>query len=169
MSKKMLPEFVPPMMADSAKAPFDSPDWIFEIKLDGYRAITVFNAAGRPHLWSRNGLALEAKFPAIANAVSKLKMRSTILDGEVVAVDENGIPRFQLLQRFQKQPTAPTLYYVFDILWYDGEDLTGKPILERRSVLERVLKPAPGFSSGVMSKPKARRSSILQKKRGWKG
>jgi len=97
------------MMAESTKAAFDSPDWIFQIKLDGYRAITVFDSAGTPHLWSRNGLPLETKFPAIAEAVSKLKLRSTILDGEVVAVDENGIPRFQLLQKFQKQPTAPTV------------------------------------------------------------
>jgi bifunctional non-homologous end joining protein LigD len=117
MPKKTIPTFIPPMMAESAKAPLDSPDCIFEIKLDGYRAITVFDSAGKPHLWSRNGLALEAKFPAVATAVSKLKLRSTILDGEVVAVDEDGIPRFQLLQRFQKQPTAPTLYYVFDVLW----------------------------------------------------
>src|ERR1700751_4110158 len=132
---KMFPEFVPPMMAESAKAPFDSPDWIFEIKLDGYRAIADFDPSGKPHFWSRNGLALEAKFPAISKAVSKLKLRSTILDGEVVAVDEDGIPRFQLLQRFQKQPTAPTLYYVFDILWRNSEDLTGNSIPERRSVL----------------------------------
>jgi bifunctional non-homologous end joining protein LigD len=132
VSKKMFPKFVPPMMAESAKAPFDSPDWIFEIKLDGYRAITVFDSAGKPHLWSRNGLALEAKFPTITKAVSKLKLRSTILDGEVVAVDENVIPRFQLLQRFQKQPTAPTLYYVFDVLWNDGEDATEKKLLARR-------------------------------------
>jgi bifunctional non-homologous end joining protein LigD len=118
------------MMADSAKAPFDSPDWIFEIKLDGYRAITVFDAAGKPHLWSRNGLALEAKFPAVAQAVPKLKLRSTVLDGEVVAVDENGIPRFQLLERFQKQPTAPTLYCVFDVLWHNGEEPPGKTIIE---------------------------------------
>ena len=113
------------MMAQSAKEPFDSPDWIVEIKLDGYRAITVFDSAGNSHLWSRNGLALEAKFPAVATAVSKLKLRSTILDGEVVAVDANGIPRFQLLQRFQKQPTAPTLYYVFDVLWYNGDEPHG--------------------------------------------
>src|SRR6201990_602656 len=142
MSKKTFPESVPPMMAESAKVPFDAPDWIFEIKLDGYRAITVFDSVGKPHLWSRNGLPLEAKFPAIAEAVSKLKLRSTILDGEVVAVDENGIPRFQLLQRFQKQPTAPTLYYIFDVLWYKGDDLTGKTIMARRIVLERVLKAA---------------------------
>jgi ATP-dependent DNA ligase len=75
MPKNPLPKFVPPMMAESAKAPFDSPDWIFEIKLDGYRAITVFNSSGKPHLWSRNGLALEAKFPAIARAVFKPKLR----------------------------------------------------------------------------------------------
>lgn len=60
--------------ANSVKDPFDASDWIFEIKLDGYRAITVFDAAGKPHLWSRNGLPLEAKFPAGANAVSKLKL-----------------------------------------------------------------------------------------------
>jgi bifunctional non-homologous end joining protein LigD len=148
MPKKTFPSFVSPMMANSTTEPFDSPDWIFEIKLDGYRAITVFDEAGKPHLWSRNCLALEAKFPAIASAVAKLKLRSTILDGEVVAVDKNGIPRFQLLQRFQKQPTAPTLYYVFDVLWHNRVDLTGKPILERRSVLERIIKtvPVPAWS-----------------------
>ena len=75
------------MMAESAKTPFDAPDWIFEIKLDDYG----LRSCGKPHLWSRNGLAVEAKFPAAATAVSKLKLRST-----VVAVDENGIPRFQL-------------------------------------------------------------------------
>src|ERR1700730_6053285 len=148
MPKKTFPEFVPPMMAESAKTPFDSPDWIFEIKLDGYRAITVFDAAGKTHLWSRNELPLEPKFPAISRAVSKLKLRSTILDGEVVAVDEKGIPRFQLLQRFQKQPTAPTLYYVFDVLWSNGVDFTGKTILERRALLEKILKPAAGIQLG---------------------
>src|SRR4029077_16252519 len=114
MAKKTFQTFVPPMVANSVKEPFDSPDWTFEVKLDGYRGIAVFDAAGKPHLWSRNGLPLEQKFPAVATALSKLKLRSTILDGEVGAVAENGIPRFQLLQRFQKQPTALTLYYIFD-------------------------------------------------------
>jgi bifunctional non-homologous end joining protein LigD len=169
MTKKTVPDFVPPMMAESAKAPFDSPDWIFEIKLDGYRAMTVFDPAGKPQLWSRNSLPLAAKFPAIAKAVSKLKLRSTILDGEVVAVDENGIPRFQLLQRFQKQPTAPTIYYVFDILCHDGEDLTGKSILERRSVLERVLKPAPGIQLGQYVEAEGKALFALTKEKGMEG
>jgi bifunctional non-homologous end joining protein LigD len=169
MPKTAFPDFVPPMMAESVKTPFDSPDWIFEIKLDGYRAITVFDSTGKAHFWSRNGLPLEAKFPAIANAVSKLKLRSTVLDGEVVAVDENRIPRFQLLQRFQKQPTAPTLYYVFDVLWHEGEDLTGKPILERRSVLERILKPAAGIQLGRYVEDEGKALFKLTKEKGMEG
>jgi bifunctional non-homologous end joining protein LigD len=100
MLKQTFPDFVPPMMAESAKTPFDSPEWIFEIKLDGYRAITVFDTAGKPHLWSRNGLPFEQKFPATAKAVFILKLRSAVLDGEIVAMDENGIPRFQLLPEY---------------------------------------------------------------------
>jgi bifunctional non-homologous end joining protein LigD len=169
VAKPTFPDFVPPMMAESTKAPFDSQDWIFEIKLDGYRAITVFDSAGKAHLWSRNGLSLEAKFPAIANAVSKLKLRSTVLDGEVVAVDEKGIPRFQLLQRFQKQPTAPTLYYVFDLLWYRGDDLTQKPVLERRNVLERVLKPVAGIQLGSYVEAEGKALFELTKEKGMEG
>src|ERR1700741_3950820 len=169
MAKKTFPEFVPPMMAESAKAPFDSPDFIFEIKLDGYRAITVFDATGLPHLWSRNGLLLEQKFPAIAKAVSKLKLRSTVLDGEVVAVDEDGIPRFQLLQRFQKQPTAPTLYYVFDVLWSDGADITGKPVLERRALLEHIIKPVSGIQLGSYVQNEGKALFQLVKEKGMEG
>jgi bifunctional non-homologous end joining protein LigD len=94
-------------------------------------------------------LPLEQKFPANAKAVSKLKLRSAVLDGEIAAVDEKGIPRFQLLQRFQKQPTAPTLYYVLDVLWSDGADITGQTVLERRAVLEHIIKPVPGIQLGT--------------------
>jgi bifunctional non-homologous end joining protein LigD len=126
VAKKIFPEFVPPMMANRAKEPFDARDWLFEVKLDGYRAITVFARGGEIRLWSRNELPLEEKFPAVAQALARLKLRSTILDGEIVVEDENGIPRFQLLQRFQKQPTGPTVYYLFDLLWCDGVDLAAE-------------------------------------------
>ena len=157
------------MMAESAKIPFDSPDWIFEIKLDGYRAITVFDDAGKYHLWSRNGLPLEQKFPAIAKVATKLKLRSTVLDGEIVAVDEGGIPRFQLLQRFQKQPTAPTLYYVFDVPWTDGLDITGQTILERRALLERIIKPVPGIQLGTYVQNEGKALFQLVKEKGMEG
>ena len=123
----------------------------------------------KPHLWSRNGLPLEEKFPAIAQAVSKLKLRSTILDGEVVAVDENGIPRFQLLQTFQKQPTARTVYYVFDVRWRNGEDLTGRPFLERRAVLEQILKPNAGIQLGSYVENEGTALFNLTKEKGMEG
>jgi bifunctional non-homologous end joining protein LigD len=61
-----------------------------------------------------------------------LKLRSTILDGEIVALDSAGIPRFQLLQQWQKRPTAPVVYFLFDLLWYSGRDVTGKTVVQLR-------------------------------------
>jgi hypothetical protein len=66
----------------------------------------VIDDAGKARIWSRNHLPLEPKFPTIGDAVSQLNLRSTILDGEIVALDSDGIPRFQLLQQWQKRPTA---------------------------------------------------------------
>src|ERR1700730_17218423 len=114
------------MTASVAKKPFNDPDWIFETKLDGFRAIAVIDSTGKSRIWSRNHLPLEPKFPTVAAAVDQLKLRSTILDGEIVALDEEGIPRFQLLQQWQKRPTAPVVFYLFDLLWCDGRDVTGK-------------------------------------------
>jgi bifunctional non-homologous end joining protein LigD len=169
MPKETFPDFVPPMMAQSAKEPFDSVDWIFEIKLDGYRAITVFDAAGKPHVWSRNALPLEQKFPSISTTLSRLKLRSTVLDGEIVAVDENDIPRFQLLQRFQKQPTAPTLYFVFDVFWNNGADVTGKTLMGRRTVLETIVKPAAGIQLGNYVEGEGKSLFDLTKAKGMEG
>jgi ATP-dependent DNA ligase len=92
VAKKPLPEFVAPMTASSVKQAFDSSDWIFETKLDGYRAIAVIDSTGKARIWSRNRLPLEQKFPTVGEAVNQLKLRSTILDGEIVALDEEGIP-----------------------------------------------------------------------------
>ena len=80
MAKKPLPEFIAPMQASSAKEPFDSPHWIFETKLDGYRAIAVIDSAGKAKIWSRNRLPLESKFPMVLDAVERLKLHSTILE-----------------------------------------------------------------------------------------
>jgi ATP-dependent DNA ligase len=78
MPGKSLPQFVAPMQASSAKKPFDSPDWIFENKLDGYRAIAVIDSTGKARIWSRNRLPLEQKFPTVREAAEELNLRSTI-------------------------------------------------------------------------------------------
>ena len=138
MPRKTLPLFVEPMQASSVKEPFDSPDWIFETKLDGYRAIAVIDSAGKARIWSRNRLPFGPKFPMVLDAVDQLKLRSTILDGEIVALDSEGIPRFQLLQQWQKRPTAPVVFYLFDLLWSDGRRSFTAALLQQIQPLHLV-------------------------------
>jgi len=76
------------------------------------------------------------------------RLRSTILDGEIVALDRDGVPRFQLLQQWQKRPTDPVVLYLFDLLWCDGRDITGKRVLQRRDRLEQIISPVPGIQVG---------------------
>jgi bifunctional non-homologous end joining protein LigD len=147
-AQETLPQFVAPMMASAVKEPFNHLDWIFETKLDGFRSIAVIDSAGKARLWSRNRLPLEPKFPMVLNAVDQLKLRSTILDGEIAALDAEGIPRFQLLQQWQKRPTAPVVYFLFDLLWSDGRDFTVKTVLERRKRLQEIITPVDGIQVG---------------------
>ena len=169
MRDKPLPQFVAPMMASVAGEPFDSADWIFETKLDGYRAIAVIDPSGKTRIWPRNQLPLEQKFPSIRDAVEGLNLRSTILDGEIVALDEEGIPRFQLLQKWQKRPTAPVVYFLFDLLWCDGRDLTGKTVLQRRERLEEIITPVAGIQVGGYVEARGKDLFQLAKEKGLEG
>jgi bifunctional non-homologous end joining protein LigD len=85
------------------------------------------------------------------------------------AVDENGIPRFQLLQRFQKQPKAPTLYFVFDVLWTNGVDVTGETLLERRAILENIVKPSSSIQLGNYVEGEGKALFELTKAKGMEG
>ena len=107
-------------MAQSSAQPFDNLGWIFEMKWDGYRAIATIST-GRVNLWSRNGLSLDSKYPTISQELKKLKVKSAIIDGEIVVLDSEGIPRFELLQRFQSDRKGELIYIVFDLLYLNGE------------------------------------------------
>jgi bifunctional non-homologous end joining protein LigD len=169
MPKKHLPQFVAPMQASSVKKPFDSQDWIFETKLDGFRAIAVIDSTGKARIWSRNHLPLESKFPTVREAVDELNLRSTILDGEIVALDEKGIPRFQLLQKWQKCPTAPVAYVLFDLLWDNGRDLTGKSVVQRRERLQEIITPVAGIQVGGYLEKRGVELFQLAKEKGLEG
>ena len=119
-------------------APADSANWTFELKYDGFRAIAAI-AGGDIALWSRNELDLAKRFPHIATVVSRIKVRDAVLDGEIVALDEKGAPRFQLLQQGENRE----LIFFFDILWLDGKDLRRLEYRERRAILEKLLKRPP--------------------------
>jgi len=94
---------------------------------------------GNVRLVSRNGLSLNAKFPGIVEALKSLKVESAILDGELVVIDEEGIPRFELVQRIQQKPPGELIYFTFDLLYRNGEDLTGVALVRRREILSQLV------------------------------
>jgi bifunctional non-homologous end joining protein LigD len=136
------PRDVKPMLATLVDQPFDNPDWIYEIKWDGYRVIAYLNR-GRVEIRSRNNLSFNEKFNVIKDALEQWDIKA-VLDGEIVALDEQGRPDFQQLQNVLKhKDTAHLVYYIFDILWYDGKDLTQLPLMERKEILKSIF-PDPG-------------------------
>jgi len=115
----------------------DSKDWIYEIKFDGYRSLAV-KTGGKVQLRSRNDNDFAVRYPAIAKALQSIP-DETVIDGEVVAVDEEGRPSFNLLQNYGSSKT-PLIYYAFDVLVLAGKDVMGETLETRRGLLEsRVL------------------------------
>ena len=129
-----------PMLATLTDQPFDDKDWLFETKWDGFRAIAVAGP-GHARLYSRRGHDISEKYPSICQALAAIK-HEAVLDGELVALDSHGRSRFQLLQNAGRN-SARLLYCVFDLLYLDGKDLRGKPLLERKAALERILPKSP--------------------------
>ena len=112
--------------------------WIREIKLDGYRAL-AFKNAGKAQLRSRNNNDMSGRYPAIAKALAKMPDDS-VIDGELVALDEDGRPSFNLLQNYGNS-TGPLIYFVFDVPVLAGRDLKGEPLEMRRGLLEKKVMP----------------------------
>ena len=128
------------MLATLTDQPFDDPDWVFETKWDGFRAIAVVRP-GHARLYSRRGHDISAKYPTICQALAAIE-HEAVLDGELVALDAHGRSRFQLLQNAGRD-SVQLLYCVFDLLSLDGKDLRGKTLLERKALLERILPESP--------------------------
>jgi bifunctional non-homologous end joining protein LigD len=128
------------MLATLTDKPFDDSDWIFETKWDGFRAIAVAKP-GHASLYSRNLIDTSRKYPTICQALASVTQQ-VVLDGELVALDEHGRSRFQLLQNAEREKVH-LLYCVFDLLYLDGKDLRGKPLIERKELLKAVLPKSP--------------------------
>jgi len=136
---KPMPHGIKPMLTTLIREPFDHPDWIFEVKWDGYRSIAEITD-GDVLLYSRNGLPFNRKFPLIVDALEKFDFEA-VLDGEIVVVDALGQPDFQMLQDYQKTGTGHLVYYVFDLLHLEGRDLTNLPLVKRKDLLKKILPP----------------------------
>jgi bifunctional non-homologous end joining protein LigD len=138
---KPMPHGIQPMLATLVKEPFDHPEWIFEVKWDGDRAIAEVRN-GDVLLYSRNQISLKNKFFPIVESLQKFSFEA-VLDGEIVVVDDRGHPDFQMLQNYQKSGSGHLLYYVFDILYFRGHDLTNLPLLRRKELLKKILPSVP--------------------------
>jgi ATP-dependent DNA ligase len=120
-----------------AERPPSGPDWLHEIKHDGFRIIARRDANG-VRLYTRNGYNFASRFPQIVEAVSKLKVRSCLIDGEAIVVDERGLSAFDLLRSWRHDHAA--MLCAFDLIEVDGKDLRSGPIEERKQVLAKVLR-----------------------------
>jgi bifunctional non-homologous end joining protein LigD len=125
------------MLASEAEHPFDDKEWLFEIKWDGYRAI----AEKTKHdilLYSRNGLNFLLHYPVVADQIKNIKA-DVVIDGEIVVLNDNGNPEFQLLQLYSENKDRPIQYYVFDLIRLNGRDTTGLSLLERKELLKKII------------------------------
>jgi bifunctional non-homologous end joining protein LigD len=137
-------EEVTPMQAEVRARPFTAAGWLFELKYDGYRLLAGRSAAGdAARLLYRSGRDATALFPELALAVAALPFAPLVLDGEAVALDDSGRPRFGLLQRrAQRVAGAAAALFVFDLLACEGFDLRPLPLTARKAALRRVLAAA---------------------------
>jgi bifunctional non-homologous end joining protein LigD len=144
-----MPEVIHPMLATLVDEPFSDPEWIFETKWDGFRSVCFVNN-GKARFVSRNQIEMTAQYPELATVGKQVDARQAILDGEIVALDGDGMPRFQLLQpRVGRKSGLQALrgkgeivYFVFDLLYCDGYDLMRCSVVERKQALEQILRPA---------------------------
>jgi len=146
-----MPKIITPMLAELGKGePPASGDWVYEIKWDGVRAI-CFIESGKLKMFSRNGNAMDKQYPELSILPHQVQARQAIIDGEIAALDAQGRPSFELLQRRINVAEAsaiarlarshPVVLFAFDLLYLDGRDLRSEPLIERKKLLKEMLKP----------------------------
>ena len=131
--------FIEPCLPSSAERPPSGPDWIHEIKHDGYRLMARRDSVGI-RLLTRNGHDWSPRYPLIREAVNRLKVRSCLIDGEAVACDENGLAVFERLRR--KREGRHVFLYAFDLIELNGDDLRRDPLEVRKATLRSMLAKA---------------------------
>lgn len=128
------------MAAESVPELPEGEDWIYEIKLDGYRAL-ILKDGQRVQICSRNAKDLTRMYPTIATAALELRAETAVIDGEIVALGPDGKPSFQAMQHRGSSPGHQIVFYAFDVLQVNGRDVMGEPLLKRRARLEAIVGP----------------------------
>lgn len=134
-------KFIPPQLATLRDRPPSGTEWLHELKFDGYR-IQALIEDGAVRLMTRNAKDWTARYPSIAKALSILDVTTAAIDGELVAIDDKGRSNFGLLQSATESSDVALIYYAFDLLHLDGEDQRAKPLAQRKTRLESVMRGA---------------------------
>ena len=133
-----IPTSIKPMKATLVDKPFDDPDWVFEIKWDGYRAVAFINTK-KVKLISRNNLSFGQFYP-INKQLQDLHVNA-VVDGEIVVLNDKGTSDFGALQNWRSEADGQLVYYIFDLIWYEGKNLMSLPLIQRQAILEKVILP----------------------------
>jgi bifunctional non-homologous end joining protein LigD len=157
------------MLATLSPSIVEGPEWVFEEKYDGIRAVAG-RESGQVKIWSRTLQDLTGGFPHVVAAVEALGEGDLVIDGELVALDEKGVSRFQLLQRRGAAGASPTRYAVFDLLVEDGRSLMSRPLAERRGALTQLIgrRTVPIFVSRRLVRD-GKAAYREAKRLGWEG
>jgi DNA ligase D-like protein (predicted ligase) len=175
LKKKKMPDFIEPMLAKLSHDRFYNKDWIYERKLDGERCL-VFKKTKKVELKSRNNKKINISYPEIENALGKIKPDNIILDGEIVAFEGN-ISSFAKLQNRMnvkskakaKATKVKVYFYIFDIIYFDGYDLSDLDLLSRKNILQKIIKfkDPLRYTSHRINNTKKYYKQACQK--GWEG
>ena len=140
-----LPPFIPPQLSQLVEKPPSGPQWVHEVKLDGYRmAARIDN--GRVQLLTRTGLYWTHKYPSVVAALGDLNLKTAYLDGELCGVDDAGLPNFARTQAASDgERGIHVVFYAFDLLHLDGRDVSNLPLVERKALLEPLVSNKPGL------------------------
>jgi bifunctional non-homologous end joining protein LigD len=143
------------MLATLISDPFDDENWLFEIKWDGYRAIAEIEN-GKVNLYSRNNNPFNEKYSEIVKSLETFD-KDVVLDGEIVVLNDDGKANFQSLQMYGKSAKGSLVYYVFDLLYYEGKNLTSLPLEKRKTILKDILPDIPNvrFNDHILHQGKA--------------
>jgi bifunctional non-homologous end joining protein LigD len=131
-----MPAFVEPMRPTLAAKPFSDSGWLFEPKWDGWRTL-CFLRGGKVHLLSRRKNSLNERFPELREIGKLIKAETALIDDEIVALDEDGLPQFEALRSRRRK--CSVVFYAFDLLHLDGFDLTACPLINRKALLKKIL------------------------------
>lgn len=137
LQKIPFPGDIKPMLATLTDKPFNSRDWIFEVKWDGYRVISK-KYKNTVTLTSRNLVSFDKLFPTIKKNLGSIK-GNFVIDGEAVALDDSNKPDFQKIQNYKKTGIGTIVYYVFDLLWLNGYNTETLPVTERKQLLRELI------------------------------